>query len=562
MVRILPAWPPREIQEFNRIKRELHQKVKTNIAITDNEYKLLIDSHSELTVFYTQRNDEKNKTLDSANFFYIEAFYYLDKGLIAQSVSSFLMFLDMLFERYNIQSFNIQASLTNIQPYVIRLDNKKGKQNYLNITVLNHLYSLSDKILKTGLPKSDLHSNLHFFVRLVLIDIKNNIKKYEEGFSDIFKIFEELLVNIKRIFQHEEKLYNVSLLNSVCYRILKQVLFRKILVKDLNQLNICANFMRSTAYEACETYLTFCRSVNKFNKSVILGLEIDKEYANYYYYYYYDLNPRKAIDALKKVESKLILAKIEDDVEREMQINYFERELSHFITFFKLLLLRSEIKNKQKILKDKWEQDMYAGICEHVEASLNMFRRRQDIDINDFDLRIISSTFSGIIAELFIYRILTGLVGKKNKTDDISKQELVEFVHTIENLPVESIKLREDIVSGAKKTDADIHIQIDENTVHCVSIKNRPIGRCKDALKRELEIFQDNNVKQVYCLVNLLKTSKEDYDWLKKHASEKHPQIKLTIFDIREFVDQLLHLDPTTKALISFNLELYSLLDY
>ncbi len=547
-------------RKLGQLRSSFETKIREKQPIIQSDIDELNRLYADLAL--VRHFTDKDRFLNQANVNFFSSFMFLYQNRFVDSVTQILEYCKNLCQVYLADnSSNLSSQILRLKPYAVHLCERKGTNNYFEITFFDQIESVFDQILATGLDKDIFNEQLFCVLRPVYIDIKNNLRGYNKNQDTIRDNLNDFIIKSKRTHKDNEKHYSTAIVNSIGYKLHKYYLFK--LIRDKNYTDVasvCQN-MKKCAHEAKSSYATFCRLINNFDTSSLLGTQIDYEYSKYYYNYYCNLNPRKAIEALKNIESKLILSKFESDHERTHQINYFERELNHFVLYFKLILLRSEVDSKKEIMHEAWETGLYDRVSTKLSEAISMFRRNNEIESSDFDLKIISSTFSGIITELFLYRLIIGLKKENIDTTQVTNEKILEFINEINSTEESNINLREDLFTANTKTDADIMF---ENTSGkaCLSIKNRPIGECMDDIKHEFSIFNENNISKVYLLVNLLKTVKDDYDHIKSYLETDYSNITVIIIDIRDFTSNLLTLQSEMQQLMMFNLELYSILDY
>lgn len=498
--------------------------------------------------------------LNQANINFYKSYMHLYERNFIYSMKEMFSYISNLSNRYILDpQYKIHNSLSKIQPYTIKFSELKGSENYFDLKFLKDIKDIYDTIISFKLSKEIFNQPLAYIIRPVLIDIKNNISSYHEEVKKANVEIDELLISSKRNHLGKEKHLITSLINSIKYKINKFFMFHLLKIRCLKTLPEISEIMKKSSYDAFVSYKKFYNQVPKGDINALLGMEIDKEFANYYYYNYHTLKPIKAINSMKNIESRLIISKFETNKERSLQINYFERELNHFILFFKLLLLKKDINKKITILNETWEKEMYEIIIENIDNSLSQFKRRNEFNTTDYDLKIISSNFSGIITELFIYRIITEV--KNNPSGKATNPQIQDLIDEIQITEIENIKMREVLKEKDDETDADIML-INESHISCITIKNRPLGSCFKEIKHEFELFKAKSVNKVYILSNLLKTNLNDYNKLNEFLVVNFPHIEIHFMDIRELTNVLLTTNKQMKHLLMFNFELYSIFDY
>jgi len=376
--------------QLSRLRRVLEFRIRQRQKIRQKDIDELHRIYADLGKVRTFSS--KDQYLNEVNINIYSAYMYLYNNQFVESVKQILSYCVNLSKVYlEDNDYNITGSASKIQAFAKHFCDLKGTTNYFDVKTLFEIEVVFDQILATDFDKEIFNKQLFYILRPVYIDIKNNLRGYDESQDTIRLKLNDLIVKSKRIHKDLEKHYSTAILSSIGYKLHKYYMFKLIRTKDYTHISEVCEILKKCAHEALSSHTTFCRFIEKLDSPALLGTKIDYEYSNYYYNYYCNLNPRRSIEALKNIESMLILSKFESDQERTIQINYFERELCHFIIFFKLILLKSEIEHKQKIMVEQWERSLYGGILDKLNDSIGMFRRNNELDSADFDLKIINT---------------------------------------------------------------------------------------------------------------------------------------------------------------------------
>jgi hypothetical protein len=516
---------------------------------------------------YTDKHTQKNFSLDSSNYYRIMGLIKYKEDLECNHLYNFINYFlkSIKYNAYKGDGTKIHFGL------ITELVNKYNSQKGTNYDIdFNKFLELMFEIINfNNIPNINIdqfNNSTYCLSKFILEKLDHNFisqKKLIFIKDDNYSKYITLIRNISDS-NKQRKYYLSSLINSIFYKDSKKKFFRdyKLNLQNIDYIKQMCNYSNKSK----SNYKMYLETLQTNIDNTIIcekhysRKKIDNFFSEYYYYLYVKPNIVNAIHQLKEILLEIINFKLKFNEFYPEQYNYFERELIHTITKIKIIMFTKEIKKYKPKMKYNWEIEVYTQLQEKLTNILKLYKINFNTDNLNSKLTIFSSNFAGIFAELFFYYSFREIIFNKDKINKdklnyINNENIKQLITEIINTDYKLIKLNEPFSFDENTTDADILI---DKIV--ISIKNRDLKASKEDLRRELDIFINNNIEIVYCIFNSLKTNyKTD---LQEILTEYNAKLKIIFIDIKILIDAINYLDVGIKELDRFNYDLISLLDY
>ena len=221
--------------------------------------------------------------------------------------------------------------------------------------------------------------------------------------------------------------------------------------------------------------------------------------------------------------------------------------------------MKEEVAMVTSDLGQEWEKDIFTGLINSLETTEYLFKYKM-LNIKDYRLKIMTSTFAGSFSEYFIHDLCREF-HDCGKIDALTPQKFKILLESVISTDKDDIKLNDVLVAG--KPDIDLHIK----NKCAVFLKNRKLqyDRMK-TIQEEIELCREKKIGKVFYGINFIKNV-EKIDEIRKFlekAKTEYPSVSIGVFDIKDLIHVLLdELKRTGKSRLNFSkFELDKVLDY
>ena len=327
--------------------------------------------------------------------------------------------------------------------------------------------------------------------------------------------------DFKLVSEHYENTYILS--KKRLHYLLRKLLFETSEI-EINQIeknieNLIKNirFYSKESLKYAKKLITKMSPEKQNSKNVKLMLtmkEIDYMNSNYYYELYLNKDILKAWKYIDKIKQFLVLKAFKENLSlHERILKYFGEEWSLIYVFAKICLLQDEIEKRESSLSQEWQKEIFQKANESLRRIQVLFKYEM-ANKKDYNLKIITSTFSGGFSEYFLHDLcldfyINGIVNENTPT------EFRPFLECVKNVKNKKDIVLNDFVEN-NKPDIDIHLKGEG----ALFLKNAKINSNEiKKIWREIELCQRNNISIIFYGINFIKNI-EGIEYIRRKFQE------------------------------------------
>jgi len=550
-------------KKLNYYYDQINQHLLNNTDIPEELFELTTKEFEIVKEKYEKTKDYVNLLHIAHNYYSRASMFYLDKNF-EKAFYLYIKALQLLLARIKERNYSDKALMAISKYYhslCIRIVNEDSEEIVFsrgNIEefskIYNHLRDIGNNLDKRfyvifeSIINVYLHKTYKKYIGQTVYEQKDyeNLKTIEEHLT----LLKDLAIN----FPSDMK-SNLAQINNFIYRVKKFQLYFFLYKYDssgdskyIEKVANLTRIMKSSSEEAKKIYEKLSQSTKSLREKEMwinkkIGTIIDAYYADYLHSLYVSSDFFSALRHIDKLHNFLV-----DTVFKESQriskhqLNYFSSEMRMLKSFIKLILIEIELHK----LSDETSQEKIKQISDQVikkiQESKILFKYKYDKKLLNYQIKIITRTFSGSISEYLLHELLQDMTKLKlyGNIDNRVKEILYSAVDSSENKIKKNYKFSK---SDKQDPDIDIYFDLTQKPL-AIFVKNAIFtDKVKKQIYKELIYAKKNNVKNIFFLINMVKNieSLNEMKLFFDNIIKKEKDLKIDVLDIKLLVSEILN---------------------
>lgn len=563
-LRINPQPPNPFVTEkkLNEYFEQINNFLKTDKPIPSSLYDSMKEEFEKVKNIYEQSNTTLNLYHISHNFYSRTAMFFLEKNYEI-AFHNFITALQFLLARMKIRTYS-EGSLDIMSRYYhslcIRLAEKDSKKLVFRESHIDQFSKMYNHIRDIG---NNLDGRFYVIFDSILgIYLHKTYKHvvgktvYEEEDLDILNSVEKHLLLLKDLALNfpEKMTYNLGLIFNLLYRNYKFKLYFYLNNYEqsgnenyLTSVNDLTRALRSSSQEAKRVYekllsITSTPNQKKILEERLVGTIIDTLYSDYLHSLYVTFDFFSALRHIDKLHTYLVnIVFVEKKHINKSQLDYFSSEMLMLKSFLKIILIEFELVKLARDSNQKKIKNIASGVLDKIRQSRLIFKYKHDEKLTNYQLQIITRTFSGQISEYLVHELLLDMTNLKIKgeVDKKIKPLLEKTTDTSHDKIMRNHRLNK---KEKDCPDIDVYYDLSKDPL-AVFIKNAKISRNeKRKIYKELDYVNQKGVKKIYYCINMLSNMQElnDIKDFFNILNSKFSSLDITVLDLKSLFNEIL----------------------